>query len=160
MFLLWFMTLITCVISYFSNGAFGLNSMSGIPLFSVGVIVALYNNRFFKCFSAAFLPLIVSFGLLSAVFAFHPRFIANTVHLLADYAAVGTILLIFSNVKPEIKISSFWAAFTFDIYLVHFKVLTVIHSLNYKMSQILFIGATVLASIAFYQVRTRLLKIS
>lgn len=47
--ILWIGTVITCVISYFTNVAFGLNSIPGIPLFAVGVVSALWPSlRFFK----------------------------------------------------------------------------------------------------------------
>jgi len=133
--------------------------MSGIPLFSVGVMSAFYSSKFYKVFNVAFVPLILSFFTLSLVFAFHPRFVANIAHSIADYAVVGTILLIFGKYHPRIKIPAILAAITFDIYLVHFKVLTVIKQSDLGLSVILFVAATAVASIGFYLLRSRLLKL-
>lgn len=157
--LLWTLTVITCLINYFSNGSFGLSSMSGIPLFSVGVMSAYYGNRFYKRFSIAFIPLVVSLMLLTLVFTFHPRFLANMVHSIADYAVVATILLVFSRFRPNVKIPAICAAVTFDIYLVHYKVLTVISESDMELSLWLFIASTAAASIGFYTLRTKLLNL-
>lgn len=154
----WILTIATCVVSYFTNGSFGLSSMSGIPLFSVGVISAYYSTRFYKRFNVAFIPLVVSLMLLSLVFTFHPRFVANIVHSIADYAIVGTLILIFSNYQPNFKIPSVLAAITFDIYLVHFKILIVIKETDFDLSLGLFIAATAIASVGSYLLRSRLLK--
>lgn len=155
---LWIITILTCIISYFSNGSFGLNSISGIPLFSVGVIAASHSAKFYKNINAAFIPLVISFILLSCVFALHSRFVANIVHVLADYSIIGTILLCFSNTHPDIKIPSILAAVTFDIYLIHFKILMLMSVSNLELSIIPFIVATVFVSIIFYQLRTQILK--
>lgn len=155
---IWILTIITCLFSYFSNGAFGLNSMSGIPLFSVGVMAACYSTKFYKAFNVAFIPLIASFLVLSLVFTFHSRFVANLVHSLADYAIIGTLLLIFGKYHAEIKIPSVLAAITFDVYLTHFKVLTVLKYTDLNLSIWLFVVATALVSLSFYLLRSRLLK--
>lgn len=157
--IIWILTAITCLISYFSNGSFGLSSMSGIPLFSVGVMSAYCSTKFYKRFNIAFIPLVVSLMLLSLVFTFHPRFLANMVHSIADYTVVATLLLVFSRFRPNVKIPAILAAITFDIYLVHFKTLIVISESDMGLSLWLFIAATIVASIGFYCLRTRLLKL-
>ncbi len=133
--------------------------MSGIPLFSVGVISALYNDRFYKCFNIAFVPLIISFILLSAVFLCHPRIIANVGHSIADYAVVGTMILVFSKYNLSLKFPAVLGAITFDIYLVHFKILEIFKAFDFNLSIAAFIAATAVASIEFYLLRTRLLKL-
>ncbi len=157
--LLWILTVATCVISYFSNGAFGLNSMSGIPLFTVGVIAAFYQDKYYKIFNWSFIPLIISFVLLSVVFSYHPRALANIFHSLADYATIGVILLVFSRFRPVVKFPAVLGAITFDIYLVHFKALVIISNSDIDLSFLLFVVSTAFASIGFYLLRTRIFKI-
>lgn len=80
--ILWIGTVITCVISYFTNVAFGLNSIPGIPLFAVGVVSALWPSlRFFKL-HPALLALLLCFVSLSFLMSFFSRFIPNMAHVI------------------------------------------------------------------------------
>lgn len=157
--ILWCGTLITCVVSYFSNGDFGLNSISGIPLFAVGVIAALWPERKSKRLQPALIPLLFSFMAVSLTMSFFPRFVPNMAHVLADYAVVATIILIFSRWQPTIKVPAIISLITFDIYLVHFKVLTVMKEVTPAMLIVIFIAAALLLSLSLYFLRTKLIKI-
>lgn len=157
--ILWCGTIITCIISYFSNGAFGLNSISGIPLFAVGVLTALWKSRKFIRMHPALIALLVSFIAVSLTMSFFPRFIPNLAHVLADYAVVATIIIIFSKWQPNIKIPALFSLITFDIYLVHFKVLTVMKEVTPTLPITIFIIATLLFSLSLYFLRTKLIKI-
>jgi len=133
--------------------------MSGIPLFSVGVISALYNDKFYRCFNIAFIPLIISLIILSIAFLYYPRFIANIGHSIVDYAMVSTILMVFSIFKPSLKLPTVLGAITFDIYLVHFKILEIFKASDLDLSIAAFLAVTAVVSIGFYLLRTRLLKL-
>lgn len=157
---LWVLTVLVCVISYFTNGAFGLNSISGIPLFSIGVIAALYSSKsIIRRLHISILPLILCFAAISVVMSFFPRFIANIAHVLADYSVVGILIIIFTNWRPEIKIPSILALITFDVYLVHFKVLTVMKSMTPTLPLLVFVAATLLCAIALYFIRNKIIKL-
>lgn len=157
--ILWAGTVITCCVSYFSNGTFGLNSISGIPLFAVGVVTALWRSTEFKWVHPALVALAVSFAAVSATMAFYPRFVPNVAHELADYAAVATIILLFSRWRPTFRIPTLLSLVTFDIYLVHFKVLVVMKEVSPSMSVAIFISATLLLSFALCFLRTKLIRL-
>lgn len=156
---LWTGTVITCIISFFSNGTFGLNSISGIPLFSVGVLTALWQSRKFMKLHPALVALFISFIAVSLTMSFFPRFFPNLVHVIADYAVVATIIIVLSKWQPVVKIPALFSLITFDIYLVHFKVLTVMKDVTPTMPIAIFIIATLLFSLSIYFLRTKLIKI-
>ena len=156
---LWIGTVITCVISYFANGDFGLNSILGIPLFAVGVVSAQWPSRRFIRLHPALLALLLSFMSLSFLMSFFPRFIPNIDHVIADYAVVATIIVVFSKWQPEAKIPALFSLITFDVYLVHFKVLTVMKQVAPTFPMVIFVLATLLFATALYFLRTKLIKI-
>lgn len=113
----------TAVQSYWCNGQFWLNSLSGIPLFAVGVVAALYADRCCRGVHVAFVPLALGFVSVAAVMSFYPRFLPNVSHVLADYLCVGAVLVVFSRWRPAVKVPLALSMLTFDLYLLHFKVL-------------------------------------
>ena len=156
---LWTGTVVTCIISYFSNGTFGLNSISGIPLFAVGVLTSLWSSRKLMRLHPALIALLASFIAVSFTMSFFPRFVPNLAHVIADYAVVATIIMVFSRWQPVIKIPALFSLITFDIYLVHFKVLTVMKEVTPTLPIAIFIIATLLLSLSLYLLRTKLIKI-
>ena len=155
---LWCGTVSICFSSYFMNGDFGLNSISGIPLFSVGVVAALWSSRVLKGLHPI-IPLVLSFAAVSFVMSFYPRYIPNLAHVIADYTVVATIIIVFSKWKLSICIPAILSMITFDIYLVHFKVLVVMKEVTPTLPISLFMAATALFSVALYCLRTKLIKI-
>lgn len=156
---LWTGTVVTCIISYFSNGTFGLNSISGIPLFAVGVLTSLWSSRKLMRLHPALIALLASFIAVSFTMSFFPRFVPNLAHVIADYAVVATIIMVFYRWQPVIKIPALFSLITFDIYLVHFKVLTVMKEVTPTLPIAIFIIATILLSLSLYLLRTKLIKI-
>lgn len=152
-------TVAVCFFSYYTNGNFGLNSISGLPLFSIGVVTALWSSKVFKGLHPAIIPLVLSFAAVSLVMSFYPRFVANLAHVIADYAVVATIIIVFSRWQPSIRIPAILSLITFDIYLIHFKVLVVMKEVTPTLPISLFIAVTVSFSIALYCLRTKLIKI-
>lgn len=155
---LWSGTVITCIISYFSNGTFGLNSISGIPLFAVGVVSALWSLRKFMGIHPAFVALFFSFIAISLTMSFFPRFIPNLAHVIADYLVVATIILIFSQWHPIVKIPVIFSMITFDIYLVHLKILVVMQEVTPTLPILLFVVATLLFALTLNYLRRKLIR--
>lgn len=143
------MMLATGVQSYYCNGDFWIHSLSGIPLFAVGVVAALYRDRYFMGLHVAFVPLLL--GLLSvlAIMWFYPRFIPNSVHTLADFMCVGTILVVFSRYRPSVKVLPVLSMLTFDVYLVHFKVLVVMTENGGEISPVVYFAAVLAVAALF-----------
>lgn len=156
---LWIGTIITCIVSYFSNGSFGLNSISGIPLFAVGVVSALWASHTIMRVHPALITLIVSFMAISLAMSFHPHLIPNLVHVIADYSVITTIILFFSKWHPNIKIPALFSLITLDIYLVHFKVLTIMKEISPTLPIAIFIIGTLLFALSLYLLRTKLIKL-
>lgn len=79
--------------------------------------------------------------------------------LFADYAVVATIILVFSKWQPDVKIPALFSLITFDIYLVHFKMLTVMKQVAPTLPIVIFVLATLFFATALYFLRTKLIKI-
>lgn len=64
----------------------------------------------------------------------YPRFIPYAVHAFADYSVIAALIIFFSKYNFEIGIPAILGAMTFDIYLVHYKILMLseYHSLNHS----------------------------
>lgn len=88
-----------------------------------------------------------------------PRFIPNLVHVIADYLTIAAIIIICTNWHVSIKIPTIFSLITFDIYLVHFKVLTVMKEVTPTLPIVIFIIATLLFSLSLYFLRTKLIKL-
>ena len=151
---LWTGTVITCVISFLCE-----YSISGLPLFAVGVVSVLWPSRRFITLHPALIALLLSFFAVSISLLCLPRFIPNLAHVLADYAVVATIIVVFSKWQPIIKAPAVLSLITFDIYLVHFKVLVVMKAIIAIWSVATFIIATLCFSLSLYLLRTKLIKI-
>lgn len=95
---------------------------------------------------------------ISLIMSYHERFIANLIHVIADYSIVEVIILCCSHWKSNIKIPSILALLTFDIYLIHFKVLIVMQHLTPSLPLIIFIISTLLLSSALLIVRKKIIK--
>lgn len=152
--MLWTGTVITCVISFLCE-----YSISGLPLFAVGVVSVLWPSRRFITLHPALIALLLSFFAVSISLLCLPRFIPNLAHVLADYAVVATIIVVFSKWQPIIKAPAVLSLITFDIYLVHFKVLVVMKAIIAIWSVATFIIATLCFSLSLYLLRTKLIKI-
>lgn len=148
-----------CFFSFYTNGSFGINSISGIPLFGVGVISALYPLRVYKGLHISIIPLVACFMCVSLFMSFYPRFIANVVHVAADYVTVGIIILFFTHFSFSFKVPVILALLTFDIYLVHFKILEVMTSTMGYIPLLGFIVVTVMISVIFFDLRKYLIRL-
>lgn len=149
-------TIITCGVNFITNGVFGLNSIASVPLFSVGVITALYSEKVIKFMHIALIPLFISFITISIVMSFFPRFMANISHLAMDYLTVTAIILLFSNYNPKLRIPTILSIITFDIYLVHYKVLIVMNEVTQTFPIYVFIITTIICAVTLYLLRSNL----
>lgn len=156
---LWCGTIIACILRYYSTSSYGIHSIAGLPIFSVGVVGALYSSKNYKGIHFSIFPLSFCFLVVSTLITLEPRFVANFVHVLADYIVVGIIITLFTKFRPKIKLPLILSLISFDIYLVHFKVLMFMSKATSEMSLLIFIVATGICAVLLLFLRTRLIRI-
>lgn len=139
---------IATIFTVFTIGSFA--SIS-VPVFFLGIILSQHKKSIF--------PIMILIGSISL-----SEFIFLSSHYLVIHAfinllAIAMIILAFSLKKIELRIPSIVTAVSFDIYLVHNKVLMTMKNNADSVELLPFIIITVVTTIGFYIVRTKLLHI-
>ncbi len=131
-----------------------------VPLFGLGVFASHYKNKNYGCFNAAFIPLVLCLTATVAIVA--ATGIKSTVyHVAGNYFVIGAMLLLFTRFRISIPVQRtiLLGALSFDLYLVHNKILTL---LKYRMDVVTFcnfLALTAVATLMFHLLRMKILKI-
>ena len=148
-----FMLIGTATIYLLKCGTNSFQALS-IPPFVIVVFASFFKNKNGRGFNITLLPLAV-FGIVAALF--HRNAYISEM-LLQNYGFVAFIILICTNIKIKLPHIPVLGDFSFDIYLVHKKVLTVAFDyLGCGISLGLFSAITLLISGTFYLLRTKTL---
>lgn len=124
-----------------------------VPLFSLGVFMSLYKGTKKQlCYYALYVGLITVlwFILFDTNIAFH--FVINMLIL-------TSIVVVLTIKHVEIKIPAILGVISFDIYLIHNKVILGLKDNIEFIPLWLFIITTVVATYLFFSFRTKILKI-
>lgn len=123
-----------------------------IPFFFVGIVLSLNKQKKGLLISMMLLGLIMisEFMIFNFNLALHNAF---------NVFAIALLIITFSIKNIELRIPSIMAAMSFDIYLVHNKVLMSLKN-NLDVVELLpFIFLTIIATFGFYIFRTKILRI-
>lgn len=125
-----------------------------IPLFALGVISSLYNNG--KIQKALVYFGIWCIGVMILVFLLGSKTLP--IHTLINYVFICIAILLLAKfpIKKQIAIPAVVGDISFDIYLVHNKILCVLKVLLSVVPLYYFVGLSVIATILFYLIRKRL----
>lgn len=142
------------IYSHLSNGAW---SALSVPLFYIGMLLSLNKNNPVK---GVILPLFDMGAFTCSVsYLFGGRYLL--VHAFINYAFILLFLLllpIFSEKLPSFRHSAMLGNFSFDLYLVHNKIIYVMmKSMNYIPAG-LWISVTLLTAYLFFIFRKRILE--
>lgn len=141
------------VIFFVYHTFFDFQSIS-IPYFYLGIGVSICRYSTSKMFSfvvgVLFMVILYSLAFFNSALAFHSIF---------NVLALGCFIIIFSLKHIDIKVPAFIGAVSFDIYLVHNKVLMTLKN-NYEVVNVgVFIILTIVITSLFYLLRTHLLSL-
>lgn len=151
--ILWVTTTAVMAVTTVINGRYGPASASVIPLFAVGVVAAT------RRLSTAFW---VWLGSLSAVcigcVLTAPHRAWPLDFTVADYAAVALVCVCASRLNVPFRAPALLSLITFDLYLVHYKVLMTWQLTGRPFNLILFLAITLVVAWLFFFIRTKLLR--
>lgn len=126
-----------------------------VPLFAMGVFAAFHARRGVGFNIAAILLV----GILVSVpvfFTSHP--LTGFMHSYFDYCLLAALVAILSIRQTDVKLPAILAAITFDIYLVHMKLLMVgARELSIPVLLAVIIPATFALSWLFMKLRTAII---
>ncbi len=110
-----------------------------VPMFALGVIASYYRQRGIMFFTAITCVSAVATCAATVLLTSHP--LTGMIHVGFDYALIIAMVAILSARRVEWKLPVVLTAISFDLYLVHFKVLEV-------ASRYLPLGAFLFVSVA------------
>lgn len=130
----------------------GLVHGSSVVLFFIGISLAEHDGLYIKFIRKRY-PVIALFLLFLAMGLINMGK-ADIIHLLINYILVssGIILMAFYDVEPP-TMPQWMRNTSYDIYLVHNKVLMLLRPVYTTVPLWLFIGLTALFTMLFYQIR-------
>lgn len=152
--------LFTVFIYWGANHWIGHYAPLSIPLFGLGIFASRYKNKNYGCFNATFIPLTLC--LIATVVTVAVTGIKSSVyHVAVNYFVIGTMLLLFTRFRISIPVQRtvLLGALSFDLYLVHNKILTL---MKYRMDVVTicnFLALAAVATLVFHLMRTKILKI-
>lgn len=95
-----------------------------VPMFALGVIAAYYKKKGVGPFVWLTLATGLLLGVATYLMTSHP--LTGLVHVVFDYVAISLMVAFVSVRRIEWRIPLVLASITFDIYLIHFKVIVVV----------------------------------
>lgn len=129
-------------------------SSLSIPYFALGVMMSLYKEREVKAVAGALIALACIGG---GGFIFFNTALAA--HSAINAMALCLLILALSVRQWQIRIPAVLGAISFDLYLVHNKVLMTLKTNMDVVPLVLFIGLTLVVTTLFYLLRTKVFKI-
>ena len=150
---------LTIGICWFAIEAFGWYAVISIPAFWIGVITSMYNNKAIKK-SNIYIYILTFFIIESAILFNVSR--SLLIHSTINYAILVCMIIFFSKIKcdiPNTKIIGILGIISYDIYLVHGKVLMYMTQACQTVVLHEFIMISLLLSVSLYIIRTKLLNI-
>ena len=138
-------------IQILSRYLFGHFTSLGIPFFFVGVCASCFKKVNWKCFNLALLPLAI-YGLFAIVLRLDCVVLINV-------AFISCLLVWLTKWSAKIACPAFLVALSFDIYLIHNKVLMVGRSSEAYFSVLQFLFFTLVATLFFHVLRVRFMKL-
>lgn len=146
--ILWIGIIATC---------FTASSIISIPFFGIGVYASEYKNKNYKVFNASLIPLLISAIIISCYcIVVTPEFKPSIIlagHALFNYIFIGLVIVCFTVKCIDIQFPALLGVISYDIYLVHNKILTSFTTLNINLESWLFITLSLAIAFVFYYFR-------
>lgn len=146
--------LLTIILTFIIDRNFSPEEAISIPFFSLGIILSLL-----KCHRYCFF---ITLGLLILylVFGFLVYDFAVALHCGLNIIFMSLLILLLFIKDIDFKVPAFIGIISFDLYLVHHKVLKAMITDAYSMPSLwVYMTIVFVATLLFYLLRTKLLKI-
>ena len=151
------MLIAICILTYSGLRYFSIGSTLSVPLFFVGVAVAQYGKQIRSIFRIVWI--VAALTLVALVLLWFFRHDNYLLHGWGNYVTMGVLLWIFSRWNIVITALPKWVGLcSYDIYLVHHKVLLALAWFMKADSVWIFISSTVIMTFLFYSLR-KLLRV-
>lgn len=125
-----------------------------IPLFYLGVLVSFVNGKKYSTYIV--LGCIFTLSIFEFII-FHKT--SHASHAITNLIVITLLGLVFSMKKIDIKVPSILGLLSFDIYLVHHKVIMVMRENGEPISLLNLLLMVSITSFMFYLLRTKVFKI-
>lgn len=153
------LSILTIVTYVFCDKMLGYYTPISIPIFSVGILASLYKHKnhgiFNLCLIYLFVGMVFSVGYCIAIH----NSLALAVHSIINYVCIATLILIFTRFNPNFKFPVLLGEASFDIYLIHKRIITSYISLTDEFINLwLWIGMTIIFTALFVIIRKQAWK--
>lgn len=149
----WGIFVLTSILVYWiTNQVIGTYAPISIPLFLLGVYASENKGVVWGAFNYTFIPLIGCCAIGYIISTDTMLFL----HLLVNYVGIAILLYIFTRRTINCHIPAFLGSVSFDIYLTHNKVLTLLIIYAHHISLFLFGSLTIISSLLLYYTRKKL----
>lgn len=94
-----------------------------IPLFSAGIIASLCRNDNVKYFNSSLLYVVAALVFMVGYCVLVKNSFSLAAHGVINYLAIILLILVFTNFKPHIVFPAILGEISFDVYLIHKKII-------------------------------------
>lgn len=147
-----FVFLFLCALLLTYAGCFKGYMSYSIPMFYVGIVLSVSKKIGYNA-------VVLSIGLLTLNLLIGLAIFGRLIPLIVVTLVIASLIITFSSIKIDISIPAFLAAMSFDLYLVHYKVLWSLKSNIDYVPFIYYIAIAVITTVSFYLFRTKLLRL-
>lgn len=131
---------LTLIIMGVSYNALGTYTAPGIPFFTIGVLASKFKNVNWRRINISILP-VIAYGII--------RCFQGGIYTIV-ILLVAVIMLFLMLLRPRLNCPSLLAALSFDIYLVHNKVLMIGRLSDEAFPVLEFLIITIFATLVFH----------
>ena len=152
------LAILTFTISVICACIFGMHTFISVPMFMVGIIASACKNMNINIFNASLFALVVSFMFVWLLLNLWSCDGNMLIHCIINYIIVGAFIIICTTYKIKVSITKCLSTVSFDMYLVHNKVLTLSKCLFSIVPLWIFVLGTIISTIIYGGIR-KMLKI-
>jgi len=148
-----FITTSTCIVTILTYYLIAPFACISVPFFTLGVLMSVFKDTqgaVFLTIGSSIVLALLSYTILNESLA---------INSILNILFMTSLIAIFFFKKIDIKIPSIFALMTFDLYLIHNKVLMSLKNNTDSVELWLFVSLTMIVTISFYFFRTKILRL-
>lgn len=135
----------TFIVRTFASKYIGSFTAFSIPFFTIGAFASEFKSKCILFFNIALIPTLI-YGIF--------ELLKGSEYILFLCLIVSSMIILFTLWKPKFNCPVLLAALSFDIYLVHFKVLLLARGLSTNLALWEFLLLSIVVALSFHIVRT------
>ncbi|MDE6300274.1 MAG: acyltransferase [Muribaculaceae bacterium] len=129
---------------------FGEFAAISVPLFPFGMVLSIYRDK------RATVPVMLGFLVVLAVSYYYLYYLGLAVHASVNFLIIALIMVICSLRRIDIAVPAVLALLSYDVYLIHNKVIMVISGQPHLHHFRIYLLITAICTLLFFFLRTRL----